>query len=444
MSKFNLADAAKAVLMNEDSKSAFDANIASKRAQSGTSGHAPHGEVGKDKLAGSVANTKEVGDIGTKVDQTTDSAPAATKGVPSATPPGATPPVGSEGAHHLDAKFNQQSQGRADLVSTSDNDQVEPTSYENIRDRVKAKLAQQTFHANPGATFQSYAEETESDDEVVSEEKEEKEEGHEDAAQDKKMIKAMMKKEKMKEEVQSDVDALLSGENLSEEFKQKATTIFESAVVARTQSLVEEIEEALYEEFELAVEEVKDELAAKLDDYLSYMAEEWMKENTLAIEKGLRAEIVEEFIGGLKNLFVEHYIDIPEEKVDVVEELTNKVEELEAEVNEQIQANVEMHKALNEHKKHEAIHAVCEGLTQTQVEKMKQLAESVDFTTDEEFADKLVTLRTSYFAQPVKAADSSALNEEVEIEEPQKETKVSSDPTIAAIASALSKSKTAV
>ena len=342
----------------------------------------------------------------------------------------------SDLAHHLGGEFDQQSKGRHDLVSTSNGDQVEPTSYENIRDRVKAKLAQQTFHANPGATFQSYAEETDSDEEVFAEEKEE---GHEDAAEDKKMIKAMMKKEKMKEEVQSDVDALLSGENLSEEFKQKATTIFESAVVARTASLMEEIEEALFEEFQVAVEEVKEELATKLDDYISYMAEEWMKENTLAIEKGLRAEIVEEFIGGLKNLFIEHYIDIPEEKVDVVEELTNKVEELQAEVNEQIQANVEMHKALNESKKQEAIHAVCEGLTQTQVEKMKQLAESVDFTTDEEFADKMVTLRTSYFSQPVIAADSSALNEEVEIEEPKKETSVSNDPTVAAIASALSK-----
>lgn len=435
MSKFNLSDAAKAVLMNEGAKETFDANIASKRGQSGSSGHAPHGEVGKDKLDGSVANTKEVGDIGTKVDQTTDGAPQATKGAPTATPPGATPPVGSEPAHQLDADKNQQSKGRADLVATSNGDQVEPTSYENIRDRVKAKLAQQTFHANPGATFQSYAEETESEDEVVAEEKEE---GHEDAAEDKKMIKAMMKK-KMKEDIESDVDALLSGENLSEEFKTKATTIFESAVVARASALVEEVEEALFEEFELAVEEVKNELAAKLDDYISYMAEEWIKENKLAIEKGLRAEIVEDFIGGLKNLFIEHYIDIPEEKVDVVEELTSKVEELQSEINEQFKANVELHKEINEHKKSEAIHAVCEGLTQTQVEKMKQLAESVDFTSDEDFAEKLVTLRTSYFSQPVKSADSSALNEEVVIEDEKKPTTVSTDPTVAAIASALSK-----
>ena len=153
----------------------------------------------------------------------------------------------------------------------------------------------------------------------------------------------------------------------------------------------------MYEEFEASVEEIKEDLANKLDGYIGYMAEEWMKENQLAVEKGLRGEIVEEFITGLKGLFEQHYIDIPEEKVDVVEELTNKVEELQAEVNEQIQTNVELYKELNESKKQEAIHAVCEGLTQTQVEKMKQLAESVEFTTDEEFADKLVTLRESYF-----------------------------------------------
>ena len=232
--------------------------------------------------------------------------------------------------------------------------------------------------------------------------------------------------------------ALLSGENLSEEFKTKATTIFESAVVARTQALVEEIEEAMVEEFELAVEEVKNELAQKLDDYINYMAEEWVKDNQLAIEKGLRAEIVEDFIGGLKDLFIEHYIDIPEEKVDVVEELTTKVEELESELNEQIQSAVELRKELNEHKKIEAIHAVCEGLTQTQVEKMKTLAEGVEFTTDEEYAEKLVTLRTSYFTESVKPASSSALNEEVVVED-EKKPVVSSDPTIAAIASAISK-----
>jgi hypothetical protein len=122
----------------------------------------------------------------------------------------------------------------------------------------------------------------------------------------------------------------------------------------------------------------------------------------------------------MKDLFEAHYIDIPEEKVDVVEGLTTKVEELEASLNEQIQSAIDMKKELNEHKKIEAIHAVCEGLTQTQVEKMKSLAEGVEFTTDEEFADKLVTLRESYFNESVNTSGSSALNEEVLIEEDKK------------------------
>jgi hypothetical protein len=429
MSKSNLTDAAKAILMNEGSKETFEANVSAKRAQSGTSGKAPHGEVGKDKLAGSVANTTEV-DVGHTPTKETDANPDYTKGTPTATAPGATPPVGSEPMHKLSAQPGD-SQG-----AEKDTPEADATSYENIRDRVKAKLAKQTMQANPGAAAIQVPEEVQTEEEVVAEEKGE---GHEDEAEDKALIKKMLKKEKMKEEVASDVDALLSGENLSEEFKTKATTIFESAVVARTASLMEEVEAVLYEEFELAVEEVKEELASKLDDYISYMAEEWVKDNQLAIEKGLRAEIVEDFIGGLKNLFIEHYIDIPEEKVNVVEELTTKIEDLEGQVNEQIRANVELHKELNESKKQEAIHAVCEGLTQTQVEKMKTLAESVDFTTDEEFADKMVTLRTSYFTESVKPADTSALNEEVIVEE-DKKPMVSTDPTVAAIAQHLSKS----
>jgi tetrahydromethanopterin S-methyltransferase subunit B len=433
MSKLNLADAAKAVLMNEGAKEIFDANRGSKQHTGGTGGKAPHGEAGKDKLSTSiVTGQKDAGEVAGVVDKKDDKGGDYTKGVPTATAPGATPPLGSQPAQKLSGPA--ETQGSAHTVSQSD-----PTSYENIRDRVKAKLAKQTFQSNPGATFQSYAEEKVEEEEVVAEEKEE---GHEDEAQDKALIKKMMKKSKMKEEVQSDVDALLSGEDLSEEFKQKATTIFESAVIARTASLMEEVEEALFEEFQSTVEQVKEELAQKLDDYIGYMAEEWVKDNQLAIESGLRAEIVEDFIGGLKNLFVEHYIDIPEEKVNVVEELTNKIEELEAQVNEQIQSNVALHKSVNEHKKNEAVHAVCEGLTQTQVEKMKSLAEGVEFTTDEEFADKLVTLRTSYFTEStVKPANISALNEEVIVEEDKKPTTVSVDPTIAAVASALSKTK---
>lgn len=424
MAKFNLSDAAKAIL-TEGSKESLEANVSSKRG----GGDKPQ------KLSTSVAyGTKDAGKIGDSPEKKDDSNPDYTKGVPSATPPGATPPVGSQPGSKLSGEFDQQSKGRSDLVNTA---QDPATDYGSIRDRIKAKLAKQTMPSNPGSTFQSYANEEAEEDGVVVEE--EKEEGHEDAAQDKAMIKKMMKKEKMKEDIQQDINALLSGENLSEEFVTKASTIFESAVVARTEAILEDIQKELYEQFEEAVEEVKEDLATKVDDYMNYMAEEWMKENTLAVEKGLRSEIVEDFIAGLKDLFVEHYIDIPEEKVNVVEELTTRVEELEESLNEQINAAIQLKKELNEKIKTEAIHAVCEGLTQTQVEKMKQLAESVEFTSEEEFADKVVTIRESYFEQQVKSADSSALNEEITIEEEDKKS-VSTDPAIAQYAQSISKS----
>jgi len=419
MGNLNLADAAKAVL-TEGAKETFDSNISSKQG----------GKDKPSKLPTSVAyGNKDVGKVGDAPEEMDDTNPDYTKGTPTATPPGATPPVGSQPAAKLKGQPGEDAAAGTTPVQQS------ATDYSSIRDRVKAKLAKQTMPTNPGAVAPYVPEETEYDEEVVSEEKEE---GHEDAKEDKAMIKKMMKKEKMKEQMEQDVDALLSGENLSEEFKDKATTIFEAAVIARTQAVMEDIEQALFEEFEVAVEEIKEDLATKLDDYINYMAEEWLKENQLAVEKGLRAEIVESFINGMKDLFEAHYIDIPEEKVDVVEGLTSKVEELEASLNEQIQTAVDMKKELNEHKKTEAIHAVCEGLTQTQVEKMKSLAEGVEFTTDEEFADKLVTLRESYFNQPINTSGSSALNEEVDIEEEKKVDK-SVDPTIASYAQTISK-----
>lgn len=416
MGKFNLTDAAKAIL-TEGAKETFDASV--------SRGH----KDAPSKLPTSVAyGTKDVGEVAGEIKKTDDDTGDYTKGTPTATPPGATPPVGSEPAQKLSGPADSQGSEHKAV-------QAAATDYNAIRDRIKAKLAPQMMQANPGATFQSYAEEKVEAEEVVAEEKE----GHEDAAEDKKMIKSMMKKQKMKEQMDQDVGALLSGEELSEEFKTKATTIFESAVIARSQSLMEEVEEALYEEFEVAVESVKEDLAKKLDDYINYMAEEWFKENQLAIEKGLRSEIVEDFIRGLKGLFEEHYIDIPDEKIDVVEELTTKVEELETSVNEEISRNVEMKKQINEFKKNEAIHTVCEGLTQTQVEKLKSLAESVEFTTEEEFGRKLETLVDSYFQQSVKAPVSSALHEAVEVED-EKKPSASVDPAIAQYAQIISKS----
>jgi len=435
MGKFNLSDAAKA-LLSEDSKGTFDANIKAKQGLRGQDSH-KHGEVGKDKVKASVAyGSKDAGLVGHSPEKEDDHLPDYLKGIPTATPPGATPPVGSEkdgvGATKPHGQ-PQETMGRGDLKF---GDQEGATSYEMIRDRIAGKKPKQTMQMNPGATMQGYGEETEVDEdaEVFAEEK------HDDEKQDKKLFKKMMAKEKMKEKMKEDMDALLGGENLSEEFVSKATTIFEAAVIARAEEVIAAAEEELEEQFVEAVEQVKEDLASKLDDYLNYMVEEWVKDNEVAITSGLKAQVVEDFIGGLHNLFKEHYINIPEDKVDVVEELTTRVEELEEELNEQINTTVELNKALNEQLKIEAIHAACEGLTtQTQVEKLKSLAEGVEFTNLDEFTNKLETIKESYFKTPVNTSGSSALNEEVIIEEDTKKSK-SVDPDIDMFAKAISKS----
>ena len=381
MGKFNLSEAAKDILQ-------------------GTVNSKKSGQDKPEKLTGDVAyGTKEVG-IGGPVTKTTDALPDYTSGSPTATAPGATPPVGSEPMKKLSAQPSQS----------------------GAVEQPEGKTGKNQMPLNKGSVGVQTYEEAESEGDVVAEEKDE---GHEDEAEDKKMIKKMMNKEKMKE----DLDALLGGENLSEEFVQKASTIFEAAVIARAEEVIAEAETELMEQFEAAIEEVKEDLAAKVDDYLNYMVEEWVKDNEIAIEKGLRSEIVEDFITGLKGLFEEHYIDIPAEKVDVVEGLTAKVEELEDALNEQIKVAVEMKKELSESKKVEAIYAACEGLTQTQVEKLKSLAEGVEFTTEEEFGTKLTTLKEGYFKADVKVADSSALDE-VLVEEEKKEKILSDDPSI--------------
>lgn len=399
MSRFKLSEAATAIL--EGSKETFSANVAAKKGQRGQDAH-KKGEVGENELDASVAyGEKSAGMVGQSPETMNDALPDYLKGTPTSVPPGATPPVAAatDGVGASAPKNQpQQTMGRKDVMQPT---QATADQFDDIRDRIMGKAPVQTMKSNPGATFQSYAEGL---------------------------------------DMSEDVRALLDGEGLSEEFATKATTIFEAAVMSRIEKIAEQVEAQLVEQFETAVEQVKEDLAAKVDDYLNYMAEEWMKENELAVESGLRNEIAEDFISALRNVFVEHYIDIPEDKVDVVSEMAEKVSALEDQLNEQINSSIEMKKELNEHKKFEAIYAVCEGLTQTQVEKLKSLAEGVEFTTEEEFAAKLSTLVESYFAKAdVKVADNSALDDEVHIEE-EKKTNKSADPLMEQYASVISKS----
>lgn len=206
--------------------------------------------------------------------------------------------------------------------------------------------------------------------------------------------------------VDEDINAMFAGSELlqSEDFRIKAKTIFEAAVVARAVIVVEKLEQDIIKASEEAVEEIREELEGRVDAYLDHMVEQWMVKNEVAIESGLRTEISEEFIDGLRNLFLEHNMNIPEEKVDVVEALTAKVEALQAQINETLNTNVELTKAINEGKKASLIASVCEGLTATQAEKFKTLAEGVDFTTEGEYKGKLNVIREQYFTKQVNKA----------------------------------------
>ena len=238
----------------------------------------------------------------------------------------------------------------------------------------------------------------------------------------------------------ADINAMFADDStISEEFKSKVSTIFEARISDRVSQIQEQIETEYAGMLEEAIETVKADLTEKVDDYLSYVVEQWMEENQIAIESGLRAELTEDFIGGLRNLFAEHYIDVPAEKVDLVDELAGKVEELESKLNEEIERGVSYAKALVESRKNEIAREVTEGLTATQAEKIKSLAESVEFSTEDEYQSKLETIRENYFPSGAKKATEDQLNEQ--FEDTDTEKKVINDPFVAAVSQAISKTK---
>ena len=228
--------------------------------------------------------------------------------------------------------------------------------------------------------------------------------------------------------VKEDIDALVQGEELSEEFKTKASTIFEAAVHQKVMEVATEKIDDLEKEYQSNLQEeiisFRDELTDKVDGYLNYVVEEWMKENELALEGSLRSEITEEFIGGLKDLFTDHYIEVPDEKVDIVEGLYDKVEELEEKLNSQIEENVKTKDELNEYRKNKILDEVCEDLADTQTEKMKSLVEGVTYEEDVDgFENKIKTIKESYFPNGVKQ-DENVEQEDVMAENTSEETPV--------------------
>ena len=265
------------------------------------------------------------------------------------------------------------------------------------------------------------AEETEVEEEVIEEETEEEEdleigeEGDEDEVEE---------EEEVVEEdfnIEEDVNALLEGEELSEEFQEKARTIFEAAIKSR----VAEIKESLQESYATALveelDEIKNQLTERVDSYLEYVADEWFQENALAVEHGLKTEMTESFLAGMKSLFEDHYVSIPEDRYDVIESMVDKLDEMESKLNEQIERNVALNRRLAESVADVIFADVAEGLALSQKDKLASLAENVEFGSEADYREKLVTLRESYFPSNTGTQRSTTenLSEEVMTSEKQ-------------------------
>lgn len=275
----------------------------------------------------------------------------------------------------------------------------------------------------------------EKDDDDDKDGKKDEDEDEDDKEEKKKMDEAW------KKELKEDVAAILKSEtSLPAEFATKIGTIYEVRVTDKVQSITEEIVSEYNTMFEEAVIEVRDALTEQVNDYLSYVVEEWMKQNELAIEKGLRSELTEDFVSGMRDLFQQHYIDIPSEKVDLVNELATKVEDLTAALNESVAKSVELKKQLGESKKIEIVNGICEGLTQTQVEKVRTLAESVEFTAEGDYTSKVTTIRENYF--PITTGRKTDTNAKMltEVSEQMTEEKAAVDSDVASVVASLAKS----
>jgi len=365
----------------------------------------------------------------------------------------------AQGVNHISGDPQQKSAGPADAMQSlkasaekSDDKEEIKAAYEadekkdeKEKEEVKevAKEDEKKDEVKEGEMPQAALDalKKKQDKEDTKEEKEEdkkKEEVKEDTVseaeekEDEKSAKEKVKDMDMKE----DVAALTEGEDLSEEFKAKAATIFESAVKAK---LVEEIEK-LESEYETKVNErvseVKEEIVDKVDAYLNYVVEEWMKENELAIEKGLRAEITEDFIGGLKSLFESHYINVPQEKYDVIENQAAEIEKLKEEVNKTIEKNVELNQKIAESTRSDIVKEVSADLAATEADKLNGLAESIEYKDADSFRKSVETLKNSYFPK-AKASD----NESNEVAENNAGSDMNLSESMAAYTAAISKTK---
>jgi hypothetical protein len=352
-------------------------------------------------------------DLGAAVVKPTDSNPDATKKV-----------------KEVSGQAPQKSEGAPDPMPTLKKEGAKETEKESEDKEIK--------EGEMPAGLKKYLDKK--DDKKESMDDKEKEKVN--ASYKKEDADAEKKDEKVKEEkkdidVKEHVDALVAGDDsLSEEFKQKAATVFEAAIKSKVKEIAEDIQADYDKKLTEETSKSKDELVEKVDSYLAYVVEEWMKENELALERGIKGEIAEDFIGGLKKLFEDHYIDVPDEKYNVLEDQSSKIEELNKKLNESIEKNVELSKENGKLQRQDIIDEASKELAETQKEKFNKLAEEVEYSNEEDFKSKVATIKESYFGKKESTSEIDDVAAESNAEQPQDLTNA-----MAAYSAAISKTK---
>jgi len=277
--------------------------------------------------------------------------------------------------------------------------------------QVKDVVTKSAGKADPMPTGMKEEEEVSNEEEVVAEAEETTTD--EVVAEEESTTEEVVSEEEVTEEevvaeydIEEDVNALLAGEELSEEFQEKARTIFEAAINSKVAQIKEQLEAQFAEKFAEEVASAKESLAERVDSYLEYVSDEWMNENQLAVDSGLKTDMTESFLQGMKGLFEEHYVSIPEDKYDVLESMVEKLDDMETKLNEQIEKNISLNSRLSESVAEGVLDQVSEGLAQTQKEKLASLSESVEFESEVQYREKLETLKESYFNQKTVSTQS--------------------------------------
>tara|TARA_Y100000590_G_scaffold102433_2_gene116396 strand:- start:1566 stop:2657 length:1092 start_codon:yes stop_codon:yes gene_type:complete len=348
-------------------------------------------------------------------------------------------------------KISSKAEVNEEVVDEEETEELIETAKEEMKKDLEEKKVKEDDHEEDDEEDDDEEMESKSKKENKKVKEDEDEEDDDDEEMESKSKKENKNKKETKEEpkkesksyedieidVKDDVEALTSGDDMSDEFKKKAATIFEAAVKAKVIDVVKAMEKDLEEKYSKQAETDKQEIVDNVDKYLDYVSEQWMKENELAVEVGLKEEITNNFMTGLKNLFEEHYIDIPDEKIDLISELQSKVEEQEEALNKEINESIETKKELVEYKKKDIFNQITTDLVDTEIEKLKKLSDTVEFEDSENYKEKLNTIKENYFkkstSETTDSKETAGTNKEIQ------DNKTSVDSYVQAITKSIKK-----